>query len=221
MPEARGAASGPLGEFRKGIFRLNPIFVLLLGLCPTLAVSARLEDAIGMGAAATFVLLSSNTAVSILMRIFRLAFSEEFMAGVRKIRIPIYIVIIASFVTVVDIVMRGYDPELHKSLGIFVPLIVVNCIILGRAEAFASTRGVLDSVMDAAGMGLGFTLGLCLLALIREILGSGTLLGYSVFGDRFMPLLIIALPPGAFLTIGLLLAWFRMIKIRKKGYERS
>ena len=220
MADSRTGKTGIGGEFTKGIFRLNPIFVLLLGLCPTLAVSGRVVDAIGMGAAATFVLLCSNIVVSLLTGALRRFFSEDFMQKVQKIRIPVYIVIIASFVTVVDLFMAGFAPGLHKSLGIFIPLIVVNCIILGRAEAFASKKGVLASVLDAAGMGLGFTLGLCLLATVREVLGTGEFFGYLVFGRQFKPLLIMALPPGAFLTIGLFMGWFNYIKLRRKRDER-
>jgi electron transport complex protein RnfE len=205
-----------MSEFTKGIFKLNPIFVLLLGLCPTLAVSGRIVDAIGMGAAATFVLFSSNIVVSVLMRALRRTFSEDLFQKVQKVRIPLYIVIIASFVTIVDLTMQGHAPDLHKSLGIFVPLIVVNCIILGRAEAFASKKGVLRSILDALGLGLGFTLGLCLLALFREVLGAGKFFGYLVFGQRFKPVLIMALPPGAFLTLGLLMGWFQHIKLKRR-----
>ncbi len=208
-------------DFTKGIFRLNPIFVLLLGLCPTLAVSVRMVDAIGMGVAAMFVLLCSNIVVSALMGVFSSVLSDEFFQKVRRVRIPIYIVIIASFVTIAELFMHGFAPGLHKSLGIFVPLIVVNCIILGRAEAFASKRGLLSSVLDALGMGIGFTLGLCLLAFFREVLGAGKFFGYPVFGPSFKPILIMSLPPGAFLTLGLCMGWFRHLKLRKKRNEHS
>lgn len=221
MADRRTGGRGPVGEFSKGILTLNPIFVLLLGLCPTLAVSGRMEDALGMGAAATFVLLCSNVVISLLMGALRKSLSEDFFRKVQKIRIPVYIVIIASFVTIVDLFMAGYAPELHKSLGIFVPLIVVNCIILGRAEAFASKNSLLPSVLDALGMGLGFALGLCLLALFREVLGAGEFMGYPVFGKGFKPVLIMALPPGAFLTIGFVLGWFNNIKLRRKYDGRA
>jgi electron transport complex protein RnfE len=207
----------PGREFTKGIFKLNPIFVLLLGLCPTLAVSVRVVDALGMGCATTFVLLCSNMAVALLSGILRKHATEDFYRKLQKIRIPMYIVIIASFVTVVELFMKGFTPALHKSLGIFVPLIVVNCIILGRAEAFASKNRLSASFLDALGMGIGFTLGLCLLATFREVLGAGKFFGYPVFGKGFQPVLIMALPPGAFLTIGLLMGWFHLMKMRKRG----
>ena len=153
-----------MGNFSKGIFKENPIFIILLGLCPTLAVSTQVVNAIGMGAGVIFVLLGSNIFVSLL---------KDFIP--EKVRIPSYIVIIASFVTIVDLVMQGFAPSLSKNLGVFVQLIVVNCVILGRAEAFANRNNVKDSVLDALGMGVGFTLGLLLISLIREVLGSGTI----------------------------------------------
>ncbi len=191
-------------EFTKGIYTQNPVFKQALGLCPTLAVSNSVINGIGMGLAATFVLISSNVIVSMIRK------------GVpAKIRIPIYIVVIASFVTIVDLSMAGFFPELHKSLGIFVPLIVVNCIILGRAEAFAGKNNVFMSLMDGLGMGIGFTLALILLGTIREFLGNGTLLGIPVAGSSFEPVLIMILPPGAFLTIGFAMAFFKWLENRK------
>lgn len=196
-----------LNELTKGIIKENPIFIIMLGLCPTLAVSTKTIYGIGMGIAVIFVLTSSNVIISLLRN-----FIPE------RIRIPCYIVVIATFVTIVDYVMKAYTPELHKALGIFIPLIVVNCIILGRAEAFASKNGIIDSFLDGIGMGVGFTLALTLIATIREILGAGTitlqLLGYGwVFEIKnFNPMIVMILPPGAFITIGILLGFFNSLK---------
>ncbi|MFH1038126.1 MAG: electron transport complex subunit E [PVC group bacterium] len=196
-----------ISDFTKGLFKRNPVFVLLLGLCPTLAVSTSVSNAIGMGAAATFVLAFSNLIVSLIRQ------------GVpKKIRIPCFIVVIATFVTLVELFLEAHLPGLNKSLGLFVPLIVVNCIILGRAEAFASRNPVLLSLADGLGMGVGFTLSLMLLGAIREILGSNTLLGYALV-PGFRPAMIMILPPGAFLTIGLLLGLFALIRSRREAKE--
>jgi len=190
-------------EFTKGIFKQNPIFVIALGLCPALAVSTTMENALGMGAAATFVLVSSNIIVSAIRNIIP-----------QKIRIPCFIVVIASFVTIVELLMAAYLPVLAKSLGIFVPLIVVNCIILGRAEAFASKHKVLPSIMDGLGMGLGFTLALALVAAIREGLGSGKIFDLVVI-KGYEPATMMVLAPGALLTLGILIAVTNLIKKRK------
>jgi len=193
-----------VNEFAKGIYKENPVFKLALGLCPTLAVSNSVQNAIGMGVAATFVLLCSNIIVSLIRK------------GVpKKVRIPIYIVVIATFVTIVDLVMAGFAPALHKSLGIFVPLIVVNCIILGRAEAFAGKNSVFYSFLDGLGMGVGFTFALTLIAIVREILGDGKLWGIPVFGSGFEPVLLLILPPGAFLTLGLFLGFFNWLDTKR------
>ena len=192
-----------IGEFTKGILKRNPVFVLLLGLCPTLAVSTSVTNALGMGAAATFVLVFSNVIISLIRKLIP-----------KKIRIPCFIVVIATFVTLVELFLEAYLPDLNKSLGIFVPLIVVNCIILGRAEAHASRNPVGSSLADGLGMGIGFTLALVLLGAIREILGANSLCGYQLW-PRFRPALIMILPPGAFLTIGLLLGLFRINKKNK------
>ena len=181
--------------FARGLWKDNPIFRLLLGLCPTLAVTTSVVNGHGMGMATTFVLLCSNILVSLL---------RNFIP--KKVRIPAYIVIIASFVTIVDLVMHAFLYELHKSLGLFIPLIVVNCIILGRAEAFASRNSLPYAMADGIGMGLGFTLGLSILGGVRELFGAGTLLGISIFGGGYPPMLVMILPPGAFLSLGLLLA---------------
>jgi len=180
-------------EFLKGIVRENPTFRLALGLCPTLAVSTSVVNGFGMGVAATFVMLGSNIIVSSI---------RDFIP--KKIRIPCFIVIIATFVTIVELVMKAYFPALSKSLGIFVPLIVVNCIVLGRAEAFASKYGVARVIFDGLGMGVGFTLALVLISAIRESLGNGTLLGLVIV-KGFEPALLFILAPGALLVIGLLI----------------
>ncbi len=192
-------------EFSKGIYKENPIFRLVLGMCPTLAVTTSVQNAIGMGIATTFVLFSSNLLISIIKN-----------AVPKRIRIPMYIVVIASFVTIADLVMAAYEPALHKSLGIFVPLIVVNCIILGRAEAFAGKNRVFPSILDGLGMGIGFTLALLALGLVREILGNGTIYGYPVFGSGYNPMLIMILPPGAFLILGLYLGFFNWLDRKRK-----
>ncbi|MEA1927838.1 MAG: electron transport complex subunit E [Candidatus Auribacterota bacterium] len=196
-----------LKEFTKGIIRRNPVFVLLLGLCPTLAVTTSVENAIGMGMAATFVLVFSNFFVSLIKNLIP-----------KKIRIPCFIVVIATFVTLVELFLEAYLPDLNASLGLFVPLIVVNCIILGRAEAFASRNPIGLSLADGLGMGVGFTLALILLGAIREILGSNALLGYELI-PGFRPAMIMILPPGAFLTIGLLLGLFALIRTRREKVE--
>lgn len=193
-----------LNELTKGFYKQNPVFKQALGLCPTLAVSNSVESALGMGMAATFVLLCSNMIISLIRNIVP-----------PKIRIPIYIVVIATFVTIVDLSMAGFLPSLHKSLGIFVPLIVVNCIILGRAEAYAGKNNLGLSFLDGLGMGLGFTFALVLLGAIREFMGNGSLLGIPVMSANFEPVLIMILPPGAFLTIGFVLGFFNWLENKK------
>lgn len=192
-------------ELLRGIFKENPVFRLVLGICPTLAVTTSLANALGMGLAATFVLLGSNIFISLLRG-----------AIPAKIRIPAFIVIISTFVTIIDLLMAAFLPELHSALGIFIPLIVVNCIIMGRAEAFASKEKVGPSIIDALGMGIGFTLSLSLIGSVRELFGTGTFLGISVPGLDAMPAIIMILPPGAFLTMGLLLGLFNYIG-QKRG----
>ncbi len=192
-------------EFLKGIIKENPTFVLVLGLCPTLAVSVSIANGIGMGIAATFVLLGSNIIIALI---------KGFIPD--KIRIPCYIVVIATFVTIVEMVMKAYSPDLNRALGIYVPLIVVNCIVLGRAEAYASKHSVADSLFDALGMGAGFTLALILISGIREFFGSGKILGVTLL-KGFEPVLVMAMPSGAFLVIGLLLGLFNVLKNRGKG----
>jgi len=195
---------GLLKEFSKGIFHKNPIFVIILGLCPALAVSVSLENALGMGIAVSFVLVCSNCIISGIRNIIP-----------NRIRIPCFIVVIASFVTIVELLMAAFSPVLAKQLGIFVPLIVVNCIILGRAESFASKNRILSSILDGLGMGLGFTLALSILAIIRELLGSGEILGFAVF-KGYPPATIMILPPGALLTLGMLIGLVNLIKSRSR-----
>lgn len=192
-------------EFRKGLWRENAVFRLLLGLCPALAVTTSAENGLGMGLATTFVLVCSNIVVSLLRKVIP-----------SKVRIPSFIVVIASFVTVVQLCMEAYFYDLYKALGIFIPLIVVNCLILGRAEAFASKNRLVPAVVDGVGMGLGFTLALFVLGAVRELFGSGTLLGYSVFGEAYQPLILMILPPGAFIAMGLLLAAMNLFDARKQ-----
>src|SRR4030043_190041 len=171
-------------EFLKGIIKENPTFVLALGLCPTLAVSISLINGIGMGVAATFVLLGSNVIISLIKNIIP-----------DRIRIPCFIVVIATFVTINELVMKAYSPVLDRALGIYVPLIVVNCMVLGRAEAYAQKQTVLNSFSDGLGMGVGFTLALILISGIREFLGAGTLLGHSLI-KGFHPVFLLGMPPG-------------------------
>jgi electron transport complex protein RnfE len=192
--------------FIRGLWEEVPVFRLLLGLCPTLAVTTSLVNGLGMGLATTFVLIGSNVVVSVM---------RKGIPG--KIRIPTFIVVIASFVTVVDLMMHAYTPDLHKALGIFIPLIVVNCLILGRSEAFASKNGIGYSFLDAVGMGVGFTLALVILGGVREILGSGSLAGLPVAPESYRPVLLFILPPGGFIAYGLLLAGFNLIERRKKA----
>lgn len=185
-----------IDNLTRGIIRENPIFVMLLGMCPTLGVTTSASNGLGMGIATLFVLILSNIAISAVKNIIP-----------EKVRIPCYIVIIASFVTVVDLMMAAYLPALHARLGIFIPLIVVNCIILGRAEAFASKNNILQSIFDAVGMGLGFTIALTTLGIVREILGSYSVFGWNFAGDEAYPMLLFIMPPGAFLALaGLIIA---------------
>jgi electron transport complex protein RnfE len=191
-------------NLKRGIFTENPIFVLVLGLCPSLATSTSLINGIGMGLAATFVLACSNVIISMI---------KSFIPD--KIRIPCYIVVIATFVTMVQLLMKAYLPALDKQLGIFVPLIVVNCIILGRAEAYASKNNVMKSLIDGIAIGLGFTVSLAILSVIREVLGSNKLLGLKVF-PAFNPLTVFILAPGGFFTIALVMMVIRYYNNRKK-----
>lgn len=183
-----------------GIVKENPIFFQLIGMCPTLAVTTSLENGVGMGMATTAVLIMSNIVISALRSIIP-----------KEVRIPAFVVVIASFVTIVSMVMEAFVPALFASLGIFIPLIVVNCLILARAEAYAFKNNMLNSALDGIGMGIGFTVALALLGAIREVLGGGTLLGHALFGASFKPALIMILPPGGFITLGLVIGLFTYI----------
>ena len=192
-------------NFLLKIVRENPVFVLLLGTCPTLATTTSVSNAIGMGLSATAVLICSNVVISLLKRVIP-----------DKIRIASYIVIIASFVTVVEMVLKAYAVDIYNSLGLFIPLIVVNCIILGRAEAFASKNSVGASFLDGLSMGIGFTLALTILGTIREILGNGTFLNYPIFGEGFQPATMFILAPGGFIVFGIVLGIVNSL-IKKGG----
>ena len=197
-----------LQNFLKGIIKENPVLVLLLGTCPTLAVSTSVLNAFGMGIAATAVLLCSNMAISALRNIIP-----------EKVRIPCYIVLIAGFVTVVEMIMHAFAPDLYEALGIFLSLIVVNCIILGRAEMFASKNTVIDSALDALGMGVGFTFALFLMASVREVFGSGTILGIAIPWLSENPISILSFAPGGFFVFGCLIAVVN--KLTKKNTKKD
>ncbi len=198
--------SKAIKAFFNGILKENPTFVLFLGMCPTLAVTTSVVNGIGMGLSTMAVLICSNIVISLL---------RKFIPN--KVRIASYIVIVAGFVTVVEMILKAYVPALSQSLGIYIPLIVVNCIILGRAEAFASKNGIIASMADGFGMGIGFTIALTLIAAVREILGAGSFAGISLFGEGFQPASIMILPPGAFLTLGILLAVITAVSKKVKG----
>jgi electron transport complex protein RnfE len=187
-------------DFNQGIVRENPVLRLMIGLCPVLAVSNNAINALGMSIAVAFVLIGSNLVVALIRKVTP-----------DDIRIPIFIIIISTFVTICDYVMQAYTPALYQALGVFVPLIVVNCIILGRAEAFAYKNPVLNSVLDGVGMSLGFTLALVSIGVIREILGAGSLFGFPLFDERIAATIMI-LPPGAFITIGCIMAFLNKME---------
>lgn len=199
--------SGKLKEFLKivlnGIIFENPTFILMLGMCPTLAVTTSFTNAIGMGLSTTFVLVFSNLLISLLKNIIP-----------SRVRIPSYIVIVATLVTIVQLLMQGYFPDLYKSLGIYIPLIVVNCIILGRAESFASKHNPVDSIADGVGIGLGFTVALSMISIIRELLGSGSFLNMQIIDDKYHIMLFV-LAPGAFLVLAILTAIQNVFRIKK------
>lgn len=188
-----------LANFTKGILKENPVFVLFLGMCPTLATTTSALNGMGMGAATLFVLALSNVAISLISGLIP-----------SKVRIPAYIVVIATFVTMVDLLMQAFVPGLYATLGIFIPLIVVNCVVLGRAEAFASKNGVFSSLIDGLGIGLGFTLALTILGATRELLGSYSIFGYKLIQTDGM--LVFVLAPGAFLALGYLLVLINRLK---------
>ncbi len=196
-------------NFSKGFFKENAVFVLLLGMCPTLGTTSSAINGMGMGLATTFVLIMSNIVISLIKNLIP-----------DKIRIPSFIVVIASFVTIVDLFMKAYfndlgpngEDSLYDSLGLFIPLIVVNCVVLGRAEAFASKNNILSSMIDGVGMGLGFTLALVMLGSIREILGSGSIFNIKFVGENASTILLFVMPPGAFIALGYLISFINHVK---------
>ncbi|NLM39981.1 MAG: electron transport complex subunit E [Firmicutes bacterium] len=194
---------GLMKEFFKGLWNDNPTFRLQIGLCPVLAVTSSALNGLGMGLATTFVLICSSVLISLLKNVIP-----------SKVRIPCYIIVIATFSTIVDLVMHAFLPDLHRVLGIFIPLIVVNCILMGRAEAFASKNSVVSSALDGLGMGLGFTWALTLIGAIREILGSGSIFNHKFVADTAATFGFFSLPPGAFVTVGILIAGMNIISAR-------
>lgn len=191
-------------EFKKGLIQENPVLRLVLGTCPTLATTTSLESAIGMGLSAALVLVCSNIVISALRKVIP-----------QKVRIPCYIVVIAGFVTVVQMLVKAFLPALDEQLGVYLPLIVVNCIILGRAEAFAGKNGVVASALDGLGMGVGFTAALVIMGSVRELLGAGTLLGFTVLPESIPPMTIFVLAPGGFFVFGILMACANKLAERK------
>ena len=190
--------------FTNGLVKENPIFRLLLGMCSTLALSTQASNGIGMGLAVMFVLVCSNVFISLLKNVIP-----------NTVRIPCYVVVIATFVTIVQMVLQAYLPELNASMGVFIPLIVVNCIILGRAEAFANKNNVVLAFADGLGMGVGYTIALTFVGIIRELIGSGTVFGHVVLGSWYQPMILVILPPGAFIVLGLILG--ALNKIQEKA----
>ncbi|HID95769.1 MAG TPA: electron transport complex subunit E [Candidatus Latescibacteria bacterium] len=195
-----------LGDFLKGLWKESPTFRLLLGMCPTLAVTNAAQNGFAMGLATTFTLVSASTIVSLIRKVIP-----------NQVRIPSFVVVIATFVTMVDLFLKGKFPGISKALGPYVPLIVVNCVILGRQEVFASRNPVHRAIADALGMGLGFTWALTLLGVIREILGMGSIFGVHIMGSWFRPWIIMILPPGAFLTLGMLIGFMNTLTGRTAG----
>ncbi len=198
-----------LKDIKNGIITENPVFVMLLGMCPALGITTTAINGIGMGLATTFVLLGSNIVISLLRKVIP-----------NEVRIPSFIVIIATFVTLVDMLMNAFFPGLHDALGVFIPLIVVNCLILQRAEAMASKNSLGRAVGDALGMGLGFTLAITSLAAFREILGNGTIFEFTIL-PNFIPLRVMTQSSGAFIALGLMLAFIKWVEITKKGGSRA
>jgi len=192
-------------EFLKGFWKENPVLVMLLGLCPTLAVTNSTINGLSMGLAVIFTLVCSSTLISLIRKIIP-----------KEVRIPTFIIVIATFVTVTDLTLAAFFPDISKSLGPFVPLIVVNCIVLGRQEAFASKNPVHRAIIDALGMSIGFTLTLIILGSIRELLGSGTIFSFQIMPASFQPWMVMGLPPGAFLTLGLMIGIVNWISSKRK-----
>lgn len=199
-----------LAFLKTGVITQNPSLVLLLGMCPLLATSTSVVNGLGMGLTATAVLICSNVVISLLRKIIP-----------NQIRIAAYIVVIAGFVTIVDLMLAAFLPDLHASLGLFIPLIVVNCIILARAESFASKNGVLDSALDGLSMGLGFTFALLIMSTIREILGNGTFLGFHILGKSFPAATLMIMPAGGFLTLGFVIAAIQKITAMRKEKKKE
>jgi len=199
-----------LKPLKNGIFSENPTFRLVIGMCPTLAVTTSAINGIGMGLSTMAVLVGSNMVLSAIRKTVP-----------DKIRIPIFVVVIASFVTIVSMLLEAFVPSIFKALGIYIPLIVVNCIIIQRAEAFANQNPVLSSLFDGIGMGLGFTAALTLLGMVRELIGTGSIFGINILGQNFEPAMIFIQPPGAFLTLGLLMALVNYIAIRKERKSKA
>jgi len=193
-------------NFSNGLIKENPTFRLVLGTCPTLAITTAVFNGIGMGIAATAVLVGSNLIISLIRKVIP-----------NEIRIPIFVIVIATFTTIVQMVIKAFSPALDKSLGLYIPLIVVNCIIIARAEAFAVKNSPINSIMDGLGMGLGFTVAITIISTVREVLGAGTFLGMPLFGEGFEPALIAILPPGGFLAFGLSIAAFNKIASLRKN----
>ncbi|WP_313340494.1 electron transport complex subunit E [Sedimentibacter sp.] len=192
--------------FKNGLLKENPIFVQLLGMCSALAITTSAFNGIGMGLAVTAVLLGSNVVISLLRKVIP-----------DEVRIPAFIIIIATFVTIIDLLMHAYIYDLYKALGVFIPLIVVNCLILGRAESFASKNGLISSVFDGLGMGLGFTFAITVLSIIRELIGNGTIFGFQILGEWYQPVMIFVQPPGAFIALGLLIGLVNFLTRKKKA----
>ncbi|GAA0240998.1 RnfABCDGE type electron transport complex subunit E [Metaclostridioides mangenotii] len=190
--------------FKNGLIDENPTFVQVIGMCPTLAVTTSAVNGLGMGLSTAVVLLCANVFISLIRNVVP-----------DKIRIPAFVVVIATFTTIVGMLLKAYVPALDAALGLYIPLIVVNCILLARAESFASKNGVVASAVDGISMGLGFSLALTVLGTVRELLGNGSIFGWSLFGASFQPILIFVLPPGAFLTLGFLFAGFNKLKGKK------
>lgn len=199
-----------LDQFRDGVITNNPVFVQLLGTCPALATTTSASNALGMGISVIFVLVCSNFFISLL---------RKFIPN--QIRIASYIVIISGFVSMLELIIKAYLPSLSNSLGLFIPLIVVNCVILARAEAFASKNKVLPSILDGLSMGIGFTFALVVLGSIREIIGAGTIFGLNVFGDWFEPAVLFIMPPGAFITLGFVIALVQKLQHSRANYTQQ
>ncbi|HLR35091.1 MAG TPA: electron transport complex subunit E [Tissierellales bacterium] len=194
--------------FYNGLIKDNPVFVQLIGMCSVLAVTTTAVNGLAMGLSVIFVLVGSNLVISLIRNVIP-----------DKIRIPAYIVVVATFVTIIEMFLKAYAQDIYNALGLFIPLIVVNCIILARAEAFASKNGVLPSIVDGLGMGLGYTLALLVLGSLREIIGAGSIFGYKLFSDAFQPALIFIMPPGAFILLGILIGIFNKVRMNKAASD--